>query len=262
MIGFHSESSPQLVQMIKEWQLLMMGNKYASGIEQVLITLDQIKYKVTEKLLIITACYGIFALINKRSRNLGAIFVFLFYIFILVFNYSQWFLPLSELLYPERVCFYFVVGLSLIAVLGFDDSNLKLKIPVGIVTTVSILLVFYLSINSSISSPNQQSPAAKQALQSFEWINKNCESNAVFSTVYDDFGMWIPAYCNRPTIGTHIHFIHVVKHINDTLLNSSSPKYVYTASNKRVEDDKLLKSYKDLNVVYTNGSISIYKVMK
>jgi hypothetical protein len=67
------------------------------------------------------------------------------------------------------------------------------------------------------------------------YIHKH-DPESVFICSYADEGMWIPTFANRATVGTHIHFIHEINHVRNTLMASSNPKYYFiTTTDKKVK---------------------------
>jgi hypothetical protein len=75
---------------------------------------------------------------------------------------------------------------------------------------------------------------------------------------YADAGMWIPAFASRPTIGAHLHFIHEVTHVNDTLENRPGAKYIFVTARDVKEQTPILSLTKDKNLVFKNEAVTIY----
>ena len=76
---------------------------------------------------------------------------------------------------------------------------------------------------------------------------------------YADAGMWIPTFTNRATLGTHLHFIHEVQHINDSLNAVKGPRYFFITPRDIKTNDDIMGKIKNKTKVYANQEIEIYK---
>jgi hypothetical protein len=80
----------------------------------------------------------------------------------------------------------------------------------------------------------------------------------LFVASYADAGMWIPAFTNRATLGTHLHFIHHVGHIPDTLNSLNVPRYIFITKQDIQGRKEILSETKQRNKIFSNESVEIY----
>ena len=92
-------------------------------------------------------------------------------------------------------------------------------------------------------------------MQAMEWINQKSEKNALFVATYGDAGMWIPTFTNRATLGTHIHFIHLVNHIQDSLAANRGPQYIFITKNDIQMHKEILTKIQSKSRVFANDEV-------
>jgi hypothetical protein len=115
-------------------------------------------------------------------------------------------------------------------------------------------------VNQSIGiSREKQVTCDTHVRAAFDWINNNTPAGALLVASYADAGMWIPTFTNHPTLGTHLHYIHEVRHINDTLDATPGPRYFFITPRDIKENTPIMARIKDKTKVYSNQEITIYK---
>jgi hypothetical protein len=267
IVHFKSENSPELLLMIKKWQIEMMGNKLTDSFGSNLITTaGQVKYRIGDVLTIITGISLAVLIYFKKYKEIAVLFIFIVAIFVLIFNYAYWFLPLSELLYPERVvyfmivccAFFFACFLKTIEMPGNSGRIQKIHLYNFIVAVCLCISIGKVFTNYITSVRANTITCDKNTTAAFDWIDKNTEKNALFVASYADAGMWIPAFTNRATLGTHLHFIHHVKHIPDTLNSLHVPRYIFITKQDIQAKKEILSETKQRNKIFSNESVEIY----
>ena len=269
LLHFRNEHSPELTTMIRHWQNQMMGMQLTNNFgSNVLVTLDQIKYRTGDLPTILAGIAMVFLLVVKQYRPVVITLLFLTYIFVLMFNYGYWFLPGSELLYPERIVFFMIIGISFF--LGFSLHVLEQKqwgfsvaalrvpvymLPVLVLLTISLCWT-YNKANALKASNIQCDPAT---VAGFDWIRDHTGPDAMCVASYNDAGMWIPAFTNRPTLGCHMHFIHEVMHIPDTLNAYTGPRYYFITMRDIKDNTEIMARIKDKKLLFSNSTIHIYQ---
>jgi hypothetical protein len=271
LLHFENESSAELTKLIKHWQIEMMGNKLTGNLgENLLSTLGQIKYRLGDTLVILCGASLAFAIYFKQGKKVLLLLIFMLCAYLLIFNYGYWLLPLSELLYPERVVFFMIFLVSFL--FGFflsalESKNISLAVSNKRLSVFTLVAFIAFAVSSAKVVGNYTSPLLsgkrregdKRALPAYEWINKNTEKNAVFVASYNDVGMWVPAFTNRATIGTHLHFIHLVKHVEDTLASMAAPRYYFVTAEDSLQKKPILDNIKNKAPVFTSAYVRIYR---
>ena len=270
LLHFKNENSPELLKMIKNWQLEMMRFKLTGKVsEDLFVTMNQIKYRLGDVLAIITGVSIVAMLFFKKQKQLSFALLFVVYIFILVFNSGYWFLPVSELLYPERVVFFmvpvwaFIYGCFLEGVEAraadwvFFKGSLKIYYLV-IIVPVYLSLENITHQNIGINKDGSIN-CNKQMRAGFDWVNKNTEKDAVIIVSYAGSGMWVPTFTNRATIGAHLHFIHEILHIEDFLLKTAQPKYYFVTKNDFKQHMPIVDSTMALHKLFANEEVTVFK---
>lgn len=268
LIHFRNENSPELLQMIKDWQNKMMGSRLTGNVgSNLLITLDEIKYRIGELPVILAGVCMIALLVFRRYRQVVITLCFLAMTYVLIFNYGYWFLPLSELLYPERIVFFTIIIMAFF--LGYmlqllEDRRYNFSVFHYNISVYSllVLILFVCSgvriYNTSQSLKNSAFHCDEPTMQAFDWINSNTPANAMLVASYNDAGMWIPTFTNRATLGTHLHFIHLVQHIPEKMKASKVPQYIFVTQRDVVTDAEILKEIPNKQKVFVNSSVTIY----
>jgi len=270
ILKFKNENSTELLIMIKNWQNEMMGKRLSFNlINNILVTLDEIKYRIGDVLTILTAISFVILIGLKEYKKAMLLIVLIIFITLLVLNSAYWILPLSELLYPERVIYFMVIIWSLLT--GYFLTTTKSKslaitffrkkvtlyfIFVFVFTTISIIEI---TKNTVHVSTDKQINCNENTRKGFQWIVDNTEKKSLIVASYGDNGMWVPAFTNKATLGTHLHFIHLVAHIPDTLNAMKVKRYYFITKRDISMKTDLFKKSQLFKKMFSNDEISIYK---
>ena len=269
ILHYRPEHSPALLQMIKDWQHLMMGQKpMGNAIANISSTVEQVKYFAGDVLVILSGISVVFLIYFRRFKALVITTLMMVFIFVIILNYCYWVLPFSELLYPERVAYFLLVCLasyvgSFITVLEekayqFKAFGKPVKVYLllaSLLATISIVKLFNGSAGLAANKDTQYDHGVTDA---FNWINANTETNAVCYVSYTGIGMWVPAFTNRATIGTHYHFIHIIRHVEDSIRAAGVPEYIFVTQKDKEKKNGLLNQITGRSKVFSNSAIDIY----
>lgn len=268
LIHFKNDNSPELILKIKDWQNEMMGKKLTNNIAgNLLVTIEQVENMIGYVPVILSGIAFAFLIFVKKYSILLKMTIYNLYIVILVFNFAYWFLPVSELLYPERVAFFMIICVSFyfgyaLRELEKPIYTLKIKkknasiytVPVGIFVLISLVKIY----NSSNGLRTSNINCNALTMAAFEWIEKNTEKDALLVAEYGDSGMWIPAFTNRATLGTHLHFIHEIIHLRDTMEAYKGPRYIFVTKRDIQTKNDILSRVTNIVTVFSNNEITIY----
>jgi len=153
---------------------------------------------------------------------------FLFMAFVLILNTELWWLPLSALVYPERVAAMSILPLGVLAAVGLEGllapTRLRGGFAAGWVVAFAIVLAaspydHYLRISS-------ESGALREAdLRALAWLDARAAPGDVVETQYADAGLWIPAVLFRPITEAHLNIAYLT-----TTEMPSSGRFLYIGS--------------------------------
>ncbi len=270
IVHFKNENSPELLLLIKHWQNEMMGNKLTNNFwNNLLVTTGQIKYRTGDMLTILSGISLAFLFYFKKYTKIIHIAIFILFIFLLIFNYGYWVLPFSELLYPDRVVYFMIVCVAFFFGYFLNAIESRIDIPgilkgkfnfyfliVSVCICISIGKVF---TNYISCLRDNKINCNKSTMAAFDWINTHTEHDALFIASYANAGMWIPTFTNRATIGTHLHFIHLVKHISDTLNSTNSPRYFFITKRDINSRSEISGKIKNRAKLFANEAVEIYQ---
>ena len=269
VIHFKNENSPELLLMIKNWQHDKMNNALTSSLpHNLLATAGQINNRVGDVITILSLASLLTLVYFKRYRVVFFIAIFMACTYLLILNSGYWVVPFSELLYPERVVYFMILcgAFSLGYVLaelefkGYIPRIFKGRLSVYIVIVAVLLVV---SVKSMVDQSlglckEDQVSCDRPTVAAFNWINAHTEPGALFVASYADAGMWIPTFTNRATLGTHMHFIHEIKHINDTLNASTAPRYFFITRRDIKEKKGVMAETQGRVLVFADDAVHIY----
>ncbi len=268
LMHFKNDNSPELVLKVKQWQLLMMHNTFSPNVlKNAWGVLLQITGRVGEIPLALSCLALIGLLAMKKTKELGIITLFVAYLFVLVINYGYWFLPLSELLYPERIVFYVIVALSFYLAYAleylqqdkFAVTIFKKRVHPHLLPLVVFLVISIAWTNNNSNalrkSEIQLNDGVKEAMK---WIDTHTEKNALVEVSYNDVGMWMPTFTNRATLGCHLHFIHEVTHVADSMNASNNPRYIFLTRRDLASNAPVLAKTTGRKLVFSNSDAQIF----
>ena len=269
LVHFKNDNSPELLQMIKDWQHDMMNGKLTGRpLQDLLVAADRIKYRIGDELTILSGISLAVLLYYRKFKPLAFIGILILFIYIIVFNRGYWFLHLSELLYPERVVYFMIVCWAFI--FGYFLTVLEPATKAWVVfnrklTVYSFVIIIMtgISLKSLVDEElglcrTDKINCNKQTRAAFKWINDNTPPDALFVASYADAGMWIPAFTNKPTIGAHMHFIHIVQHVGDSLNASKAPRYYFITKRDISSKNEIIGQVTTRSKVFANSEVEIY----
>jgi hypothetical protein len=139
----------------------------------------------------------------------GAFFVMAF---LLVLNARFWWLPLSPLIYPERVAAMLVLPLALTGAVGLEA--LLGRFGSGwrgpAVAAFAILALGIDPYENSYLHANSGSSVLRSAdVRAFAWLDEHAAPDDVIVTQYGDAGLWVPAILFRPVTEAHVNVLHL-----------------------------------------------------
>jgi hypothetical protein len=258
------KTSPELSKMIWNWQHRMMN--YVGGgdfITNAFHLLGELKFGLSDLTVIASSICLMWMLFRNRFHGLVLVLAIALLLFLLILNSGYWLLPLSELLYPERVMYFYVVPLGIWMCLMVEDMKVFFTLrwrQVVITSLGSIALVIALHncldryLGSIIDSDRNYDSAVREG---FEWVGKHTAADAVIHVAYDTEGMWIPALSYRATIGTHLHFIHERDRVFEKLKSKRSNHYAFVLDGKNpvaTDSSRIIGQQ-----VFSNKRVRIFK---
>jgi len=268
LYNFHYESSENLTLRIFNWQQEMTQFKYTNHfIKNLWVTFDRLKYRLTDVWVILSGVATIYLLYKKKIKSILLVLLFFMFFYLLFLNCNYWVLPLSEILYPERIAFFSVVCLGVLIAISlqnlFED---KIKIfPKFKITVfyVMILIGVFLSLNgySRKYIKNLKNNPIKYTIkieEAFFWIKNNTEEEAIVKGSYNDIGMWIPALLLKPTIGCHMHFIHEETGVTKMMESISKPRYYVVTNRDKELNTPIIFETIGKKIVFKNSEIEIF----
>lgn len=267
-VHFTNDNSPELILKIKNWQLSMMHNSFSTNVlKNIWATLGEMYFRIGDFPVIVSAVALVTLLIIKRYKTALIVTGFLLYLFLMILNYGYWYLPLSELLYPERIAFYLIVGVSFYFgyaveylweskyAITFQHRKFNLHLlPVAVFLVISQCWIF----NKANELRKNKINCNADTRNAFDWINRNTEKNALLVASYEDGGLWIPTFTNRATLGCHMHFIHEVTHIPDSMEAKTDPRYIFVTKRDIAEQTPILTRAANRKLVFENSEVRIY----
>jgi len=223
VLRMDGNTSPELSKMIWNWQHRMMN--YVGGgdfFTNAFHLLGELKFGLSDLTVIAASICLMWMLFRKRFHGLGMVLGIALLLFVLIINTGYWVLPLSELLYPERVMYFYVVPMGIWICLMVEDMKVYFSVRRKVVITslgaIALVVALYNCwdryLDGIIDSKRNYDSAMREG---FEWIGKHTASDAVIHVAYNTEGMWVPALSYRATNGTHLHFIHLVDSIGQKM---------------------------------------------
>lgn len=265
LLNLEIESSQKLTAMIKDWQQTMTHNRYGEQLlENIWVTFDRIKNRISDNAFVLSILSIVFILIRKRWTALllsASLYALLFVLFI---NSNYWFLPMSEVLYPERVAFFVLICISIVwsefLNQSFEKPYIQInKIPLHYLVILVFSILGLIQFNVKYLKNISLNPVSfnQEIQESFTWISENIAPDGLIQVSYMDSGIWIPAFTKRSIVGGHMHFIHHVENCEEKLLASKNKRYLYLTK-KDLEFGLPILNEKPLGkVVFKNCEVEI-----
>lgn len=214
---------PALLHRIHEWQRHMMRDVITGRLRDDLFRLlGEVKFNLSDLTMIAVAACVLWMILRRRFTKLGWFMGVSILLFALVVNTGTWFLPWSELLYPERVMYFFVVPCGILLCWAAEDltafqpaKQYRILPIVGLLALAIACSNCFQRYVTAVADSGRRYDAGMR--EGFQWINDQTAPDAVIHVAYDTEGMWVPALSYRAAVGTHLHFIHEVAGVAHTL---------------------------------------------
>lgn len=260
-----TESSPELITMIKDWQQTMTHHKYGDHLlENLWVTFDRMKNRISDMPFVLSMISITFLLIRKKWKIIVLSISLYALLFLLFINSNYWFLPMSELLYPERVAFFMLFCISLLwseyLKESFEKPFFKIKgIPLLyiIIPVFSMLGIIQFHVKYLRNITSNPVSFNEGILESFTWIKEHISSDGLIQVSYMDSGMWIPAFTKRSIVGGHMHFIHYTENCEEKLLACKKNKYLFLTKKDLEFELPIIKEKELGKVVFKNSEVEI-----
>jgi hypothetical protein len=267
-LNFHNDSSAELTRMIRDWQDTMMNDTLTDSLgHNLLACLTQIIYRAGDPMAIIFAFCLVVMMINGVRKAVTLLLLMIAYLYLLIVNCGYWVLPLSEILYPERVMYFIIIlmGIPLAYFLPFLSAWSLTTSPKRWIQYALFIGFFGMGIASFWNEfvlrilRDNKIVCDAPAMAAFSWAETSTPTNAQFTCTYADMGMWIPAFSNRATIGTHIHFIHEITQRFKVMEQLDVPRYYWVTVDDIKDQTPMIAKVKGKKLVYHNSRVYIYQ---
>jgi len=273
MMSYKSIGASEISHIV-QWQrgsrFILPDNNVAS------IVLSTIKNITTwhSPVFVILTSISLAVALFKRATH-GAIYtVAIVFLLLTVVNANYWFLPLSPILYPDRVLTIMIVPSVFFITYLFHSvlsESWALFFKSRIYRFVLVVLFLYVAWSSGAvvfknikwlnTDLNGNASVTKDDLMVFNWIEQNLSTNTVIANNYGDAGIWIPGIIGRRIThnDTNAHYI-------STISNKSQlkPSYIFIGSKPvygieyKKEDMKNNRKYR---LMFNAGNAHIYKIL-
>ncbi len=221
--------TPATVDWIKDW-VRDMPHSWQGSWQDALWTVPlYLAGRLDATLLLLTAGLGLLLLPRLRGPERDPIVVFALAMLLagaaLIINTRYWVLPLSYLIYPERVALMMLLPLALLFALSLDAGlgRLASHWRTTVVTGLLLLVVVQGVRNNHKDFAVKQgeyAAATDNDLAALDWIAENTPPDAVIETRYGDAGLWVPALAGRAVTRAHVNVVYL-----DKLREQNAPSY-------------------------------------
>ncbi|MFM7822337.1 MAG: hypothetical protein ACKPB3_01025, partial [Bacteroidota bacterium] len=204
---------------------------------------------------------------NRRHMQCVQVASVSLLLYAIVLNAGFWLLPFSELLYPERAMYFFVVPFGMLMSFAANELDVfreKVKYRywwvMGFVAMGIALYNFQDRYWQRVVFSERYCDAP--LMEAFAWIESNTDKDAVFHTNYDTEGMWIPALGYRATIGTHLHFIHERDRVFEKLGRLQVDHYEFRLVGVQATSAGIDSLAKCHELVFKNSRVEVVRTRK
>lgn len=216
---------------------------------------------------------GILIPSKKGNRNKNFFLIFFIISLFVILNSKYWFLPLSPILFPDRVLtstiipMSYFVGSVTIHFLNF----LKNKLLKNYTVIIAIIMFFGLSLTQAVDKYRgivenfkKYEMVTRKDLNAMQWIALNTNENSVFKNNYTDAGIWIPGISFRKITSNDANMNDIEIARNNLKLDYD---YVFIGEKNPYFsadyfDDAEYKDNPKYNLVFTSGKAKIYQKIK
>lgn len=187
--------------------------------------------------IVLLSLYALF-ITFKTKRDICYLYATFFIMcVILVLNSKWWVLPISYLIYPERVTIMTIIPLGI-----FFSVGLKAffeKIPITLISSarlrggilfvaVGVFVIFSVHYNQRgyVKLIADNSAVTEDDMRGFEWLEENSSQTDLIATNYGDAGLWIPGVIMRQVTKAHVNIAY-----QDKIKKAgTSPRYLFIGS--------------------------------
>lgn len=263
LLRLDGAGSPALSKLIREWQHRMMRDAITGDLPgDVLRLSEEVKFSLSDLTMIAVSACMLWMLYRRRYRRIGFVLGLSLVLFALIVNTAIWYLPFSELIYPERVMYFFVVPCGILMCSAAEDlacsPGARRGPAVPALAAVALITGCYNCFDRyvhALADPHRRYDAAMK--EGFDWIGKHTPPDAVIHVAYDTEGMWVPALSYRAAVGTHLHFTHVAADVAGTMMGSSVDHYVLRTHGDRSAMDVEDPRGEMDQPVFKNGAVEL-----
>jgi len=218
---------------------------------------------------------------DPKKKESKIFLIILFASLILIINSKYWILPLSPLLFPDRIITISLIPLLYFVTLTYNlfinklklifNSHNKLSIK-NLSTLTATIFICSVLIKQSIDNHNFFANKDeyfvminKDDINVFNWISKNTSENDVFLNNYGDAGIYIPAVTYRKI--TWYDFTQYDKESITNGIKKLKPTYLFIGS-KVVYPDGIKYTYNEVEnkatyrEVFSSGNAHLFKIIK
>ncbi len=201
--------SPATLELIRDWQRGDHGHVWRGTLSTIIPTLPLYLMDRLGSLTMAAATGALLVTLFIR-RKIPTWFVWTLGMGIFgIINSRYWLLPLSPLLYPERISTILIIPFSWSIALGITESIQVLKRlkpnGIGIVLgSIGISVIIWGSIpafrhnfSETIARSQAETSVTGDDLRAILWIAANTPAHAIIANNYGDAGIWIPAIAYR-----------------------------------------------------------------
>lgn len=260
--------SPALSKLVWEWQHRMMDNAITGDLlGDAYRLLRELKFRLSDLTLIAVSTSVLWLLFRGRYAKLGLVSGLSLLLFVLIVNTGYWYLPFSELIYPERVMYFFVVPCGILMCHTAEDlASLRAMRNPPVVPAIAAVALGVGCYNcferyvAALAHPNRRYDVAMKKV--FDWIEEHTATDAVIHVAYDTEGMWVPALSYRAAAGTHLHFIHEVLDFTGKMVEAPVDHYVLRP-NWDTSSVELMDPHAEITeVAFTSGSMELIRTRR
>ncbi len=210
---------------------------------------------------------GLMTVIVRRERIQYPFILYSLMLLLLILNWRYWLLPLSYVLYPDRLAILLAIPLALLGTSGLSwiFSHSRGRMAKVVLTSGIIAASGWFYTNAYLLPAIHLSAVSDADMKAFRWIEENTDEDAVFLNNYGDAGLWIPAMAMRPTVVIQTNPVYMEEF--RILQLSLLPEYAYTGA-KQVYKQNIFLSKSNLEAmpeiclkVYDSDGVAIFKAL-
>lgn len=173
-----------------------------------LSAVDYVRVRIGGEILAFGLAGMVISKITKLEHG-GVFFVWCTLVILQIANSKVWFLPLSPLLYPDRLATILQIPLSVFVGYSIDKLlnhyNNSKTFQINFYTATFALFALYWAIGfrflpyyqDTLKDTSTAEMVTSNDLAAFSWIQENTEERAIFLNNYGDAGIWLPAIAGR-----------------------------------------------------------------